>query len=178
MHQNGKKKKVHQILSHQQFHAVRIIFFPFPLRTLRTHGSFSPPAWSSLPSSPRSWGRWCWTRCCCWRSALTRRWRPRAARSDRRPTWSAGSEDTWRWGFTVSGWKLWGLHQPVSCALNHGMSSFLSPDLPLRQVVGEECVAFMLNWRENDYLTLQVPPSLVMNNPYIKVKHLFSSQLQ
>lgn len=27
----------------------------------------------------------------------------------------------------------------------------------------------MLNWRENDYLTLQVPPSLVMNNPYIKV---------
>ena len=45
----------------------------------------------------------------------------------------------------------------------------VSPDLPLRQVVGEECVAFMLNWRENDYLTLQVPPSLVMNNPYIKV---------
>lgn len=43
-------------------------------------------------------------------------------------------------------------------------------DVPLRQVVGEECVAFMLNWRENDYLTLQVPPSLVMNNPYIKVK--------
>lgn len=42
-------------------------------------------------------------------------------------------------------------------------------DLPLRQVVGEECVAFMLNWRETDYLTLQVPPSLVMNNPYIKV---------
>lgn len=46
-------------------------------------------------------------------------------------------------------------------------------DLPLRQVVGEECVAFMLNWRENDYLTLQVPPSLVMNNPYIKVIFLF-----
>lgn len=37
-------------------------------------------------------------------------------------------------------------------------------------MVGEECVAFMLNWRENDYLTLQVPPSLVMNNPYIKVR--------
>lgn len=71
-----------------------------------------------------------------------------------------------------------GLHQPVSRALNHGMSLFLSPDLPLRQVVGEECVAFMLNWRENDYLTLQVPPSLVMNNPYIKVKHLLSSPLQ
>lgn len=49
------------------------------------------------------------------------------------------------------------------------------PDLPLRQVVGEECVAFMLNWRENDYLTLQVPPSLVMNNPYIKVKRLHAA---
>lgn len=51
----------------------------------------------------------------------------------------------------------------------------LIPDLPLRQVVGEECVAFMLNWRENDYLTLQVPPSLVMNNPYIKVKRLHAA---
>lgn len=49
----------------------------------------------------------------------------------------------------------------------------LYPDVPLRQVVGEECVTFMLNWRENDYLTMQVPPSLVMNNPYIKVKSLF-----
>lgn len=48
-----------------------------------------------------------------------------------------------------------------------------NPDVPLRQVVGEECVTFMLNWRENDYLTMQVPPSLVMNNPYIKVKSLF-----
>uniref|UniRef100_A0A8C2XCS7 Integrator complex subunit 8 n=1 Tax=Cyclopterus lumpus TaxID=8103 RepID=A0A8C2XCS7_CYCLU len=47
--------------------------------------------------------------------------------------------------------------------------------LPLRQVVGEECVAFMLNWRENDYLTLQVPPSLVMNNPYIKLGQLLAS---
>lgn len=35
--------------------------------------------------------------------------------------------------------------------------------------MGEESVAFMLNWRENDYLTLQVPPSLLSNNPYIKV---------
>lgn len=52
------------------------------------------------------------------------------------------------------------------------LSLSLSSDLPLRQVVGEECVAFMLNWRENDYLTLQVPPSLVMNNPYIKVQSL------
>ncbi|XP_031730742.1 integrator complex subunit 8 isoform X3 [Anarrhichthys ocellatus] len=48
-------------------------------------------------------------------------------------------------------------------------------DLPLRQVVGEECVAFLLNWRENDYLTLQVPPSLVMNNPYIKLGQLLAS---
>ncbi|XP_034016597.1 integrator complex subunit 8 [Thalassophryne amazonica] len=48
-------------------------------------------------------------------------------------------------------------------------------DVPLRQVVGEECVAFMLNWRENDYLTLQVPPSLVMNNPYIKLGQLLAS---
>lgn len=35
----------------------------------------------------------------------------------------------------------------------------------------------MLNWRENDYLTLQVPPSLVMNNPYIKVKSLLMLSL-
>uniref|UniRef100_A0A3B4FIG4 Integrator complex subunit 8 n=1 Tax=Pundamilia nyererei TaxID=303518 RepID=A0A3B4FIG4_9CICH len=48
-------------------------------------------------------------------------------------------------------------------------------DLPLRQVVGEECVAFMLNWRENDYLTLQVSQSLVMNNPYIKLGQLLAS---
>uniref|UniRef100_A0A667XG44 Integrator complex subunit 8 n=1 Tax=Myripristis murdjan TaxID=586833 RepID=A0A667XG44_9TELE len=48
-------------------------------------------------------------------------------------------------------------------------------DLPLRQVVGEECVAFMLNWRENDYLTLQVPQSLVMTNPYIKLGQLLAS---
>uniref|UniRef100_A0A674NZW2 Integrator complex subunit 8 n=1 Tax=Takifugu rubripes TaxID=31033 RepID=A0A674NZW2_TAKRU len=51
----------------------------------------------------------------------------------------------------------------------------LCPDVPLRQVVGEECVTFMLNWRENDYLTLQVPPSLVMNNPYIKLGQLLAS---
>ncbi|KAM9738500.1 integrator complex subunit 8 isoform 2-T2 [Menidia menidia] len=48
-------------------------------------------------------------------------------------------------------------------------------DVPLRQVVGEECVAFMLNWRENDYLTLQVPSSLVMNNPYVKIGQLLAS---
>ncbi|RXM28466.1 Integrator complex subunit 8 [Acipenser ruthenus] len=42
-------------------------------------------------------------------------------------------------------------------------------DIPLRQVVGEEGVAFMLNWRENEYLTLQVPTSLVHKNPYVKV---------
>ncbi|XP_054619053.1 integrator complex subunit 8 isoform X3 [Dunckerocampus dactyliophorus] len=48
-------------------------------------------------------------------------------------------------------------------------------DLPLRQVVGEECVAFMLNWRENDYLTLQVPSSAVISNPYIKLGQLLAS---
>lgn len=57
----------------------------------------------------------------------------------------------------------------ATCALQAVLFLSSGVDLPLRQVVGEECVAFMLNWRENDYLTLQVPPSLVMNNPYIKV---------
>uniref|UniRef100_A0A8P4KJY4 INTS8 TPR repeats domain-containing protein n=1 Tax=Dicentrarchus labrax TaxID=13489 RepID=A0A8P4KJY4_DICLA len=67
------------------------------------------------------------------------------------------------------------LEMRIHDALNYVMSLSLSPDLPLRQVVGEECVAFMLNWRENDYLTLQVPPSLVMNNPYIKLGQLLAS---
>lgn len=49
------------------------------------------------------------------------------------------------------------------------MLNLYTADIPLRQIVGEECVVFMLNWRENDYLTLQVPQSLVNNNPYIKV---------
>uniref|UniRef100_A0A672PIU4 Integrator complex subunit 8-like n=1 Tax=Sinocyclocheilus grahami TaxID=75366 RepID=A0A672PIU4_SINGR len=48
-------------------------------------------------------------------------------------------------------------------------------DLPLRQIVGEECVVFMLNWRENEYLTLQVPQSLVNSNPYIKLGQLIAS---
>ncbi|XP_072531478.1 integrator complex subunit 8 isoform X1 [Salminus brasiliensis] len=48
-------------------------------------------------------------------------------------------------------------------------------DIPLRQVVGEECVAFMLNWRENEYLTLQVPSALVNNNPYIKLGQLLAA---
>ncbi|XP_051519119.1 integrator complex subunit 8 isoform X2 [Myxocyprinus asiaticus] len=48
-------------------------------------------------------------------------------------------------------------------------------DIPLRQIVGEECVVFMLNWRENEYLTLQVPQSLVNNNPYIKLGQLIAS---
>uniref|UniRef100_A0AAR2JUW4 INTS8 TPR repeats domain-containing protein n=1 Tax=Pygocentrus nattereri TaxID=42514 RepID=A0AAR2JUW4_PYGNA len=48
-------------------------------------------------------------------------------------------------------------------------------DIPLRQVVGEECVAFMLNWRENEYLTLQVPTALVNNNPYIKLGQLLAA---
>ncbi|KAM4688564.1 integrator complex subunit 8 [Discoglossus pictus] len=49
------------------------------------------------------------------------------------------------------------------------------PDIPLRQVVAEECVAFMLNWRENEYLTLQVPPSLVQSNPYVKLGQLLAA---
>ncbi|MEE6463501.1 hypothetical protein FKM82_005937 [Ascaphus truei] len=49
------------------------------------------------------------------------------------------------------------------------------PDIPLRQVVAEECVAFMLNWRENEYLTLQVPASLVQSNPYVKLGQLLAA---
>uniref|UniRef100_A0A8C5PJL9 Integrator complex subunit 8 n=1 Tax=Leptobrachium leishanense TaxID=445787 RepID=A0A8C5PJL9_9ANUR len=49
------------------------------------------------------------------------------------------------------------------------------PDIPLRQVVAEECVVFMLNWRENEYLTLQVPSSLVQNNPYMKFGQLLAA---
>ncbi|KAM4706013.1 integrator complex subunit 8 [Rhinophrynus dorsalis] len=44
------------------------------------------------------------------------------------------------------------------------------PDIPLRQVVAEECVAFMLNWRENEYLTLQV-----QSNPYVKLGQLLAA---
>lgn len=46
---------------------------------------------------------------------------------------------------------------------------FVFLDIPLRQVIAEECVAFMLNWRENEYLTLQVPAFLLQSNPYVKV---------
>lgn len=46
---------------------------------------------------------------------------------------------------------------------------FFFPDIPLRQVIAEECVAFLLNWRENEYLTMQVPLPLVQTNPYVKV---------
>ncbi|XP_026642485.1 integrator complex subunit 8 isoform X2 [Microtus ochrogaster] len=49
------------------------------------------------------------------------------------------------------------------------------PDIPLRQVVAEECVAFMLNWRENEYLTLQVPAFLLQSNPYVKLGHLLAA---
>ncbi|CAI9624032.1 unnamed protein product [Staurois parvus] len=49
------------------------------------------------------------------------------------------------------------------------------PDIPLRQVVAEECVAFLLNWRENEYLTLQAPNSLVQNNPYVKLGQLLAA---
>lgn len=49
------------------------------------------------------------------------------------------------------------------------------PDIPLRQVVAAECVAFMLNWRENEYLTLQVPAFLFQNNPYVKLGQLLAA---
>ncbi|XP_043922111.1 integrator complex subunit 8-like [Protopterus annectens] len=49
------------------------------------------------------------------------------------------------------------------------------PDVPLRQVLGEECVAFLLNWRENEYLTLQVPASLTQSNPYVKMGQLLAA---
>ncbi|XP_001368856.1 integrator complex subunit 8 isoform X2 [Monodelphis domestica] len=49
------------------------------------------------------------------------------------------------------------------------------PDIPLRQVVAEECVAFMLNWRENEYLTLQVPSFLLQSNPYVKLGQLLAA---
>uniref|UniRef100_A0A8C0QNT6 Integrator complex subunit 8 n=1 Tax=Chelonoidis abingdonii TaxID=106734 RepID=A0A8C0QNT6_CHEAB len=49
------------------------------------------------------------------------------------------------------------------------------PDIPLRQVVAEECVAFMLNWRENEYLTMQVPLLLVQTNPYVKLGQLLAA---
>ena len=45
-------------------------------------------------------------------------------------------------------------------------------DIPFRQVISEECVAFMLNWRENEYLTLQVPAFLLQSNPFVKVIHV------
>uniref|UniRef100_A0A672MRM9 Integrator complex subunit 8-like n=1 Tax=Sinocyclocheilus grahami TaxID=75366 RepID=A0A672MRM9_SINGR len=57
----------------------------------------------------------------------------------------------------------------------HVTSQHCSGYLPLRQTVGEECVVFMLNWRENEYLTLQVPQSLVNSNPYIKLGQLIAS---
>ncbi|XP_077127052.1 integrator complex subunit 8 [Ranitomeya variabilis] len=49
------------------------------------------------------------------------------------------------------------------------------PDIPLRQVVAEECVSFLLNWRENEYLTLQASSSLVQNNPYVKLGQLLAA---
>ncbi|KAL4670904.1 hypothetical protein H8959_003613, partial [Pygathrix nigripes] len=49
------------------------------------------------------------------------------------------------------------------------------PDIPLRQVIAEECVAFMLNWRESEYLTLQVPAFLLQSNPYVKLGQLLAA---
>ena len=69
------------------------------------HGSFLQPAWSLLRNSPQSWGRWCWMRCSYWRFEHTSLWRLKAARNAQPLTWSAGSEDIWRWGFMVSRWK-------------------------------------------------------------------------
>lgn len=51
------------------------------------------------------------------------------------------------------------------------------PDIPLRQVIAEECVAFLLNWCENEYLTMQVPLPLVQTNPYVKVMSAKSQSL-
>ncbi|GAB5584114.1 G1/S-specific cyclin-E2 isoform X1 [Prionailurus iriomotensis] len=51
----------------------------------------------------------------------------------------------------------------------------LPVDIPLRQVIAEECVAFMLNWRENEYLTLQVPAFLLQSNPYVKLGQLLAA---
>ncbi|ETE71181.1 Integrator complex subunit 8, partial [Ophiophagus hannah] len=52
------------------------------------------------------------------------------------------------------------------------------PDIPLRQVVAEECVAFLLNWQESEYLTMQVPHSLVQTNPYVKLGQLLAATSQ
>ncbi|ELK08671.1 Integrator complex subunit 8 [Pteropus alecto] len=52
------------------------------------------------------------------------------------------------------------------------------PDIPLRQVIAEECVAFMLNWRENEYLTLQVPAFLLQSNPYVKLGQLLAATIK
>ncbi|XP_074671747.1 integrator complex subunit 8 isoform X2 [Strix aluco] len=49
------------------------------------------------------------------------------------------------------------------------------PDIPLRQVIAEECVAFLLNWCENEYLTMQVPLPLVQTNPYVKLGQLLAA---
>ncbi|XP_036292423.1 integrator complex subunit 8 isoform X4 [Pipistrellus kuhlii] len=52
------------------------------------------------------------------------------------------------------------------------------PDIPLRQVIAEECVAFMLNWKENEYLTLQVPAFLLQSNPYVKLGQLLAATIK
>ncbi|NXB16516.1 INT8 protein, partial [Rhagologus leucostigma] len=49
------------------------------------------------------------------------------------------------------------------------------PDIPLRQVIAEECVAFLLNWCETEYLTMQVPLPLVQTNPYVKLGQLLAA---
>ncbi|XP_072880703.1 integrator complex subunit 8 [Hemitrygon akajei] len=49
------------------------------------------------------------------------------------------------------------------------------PDIPLRQIITEECVAFMLNWKEHEYLTLQIPAPLTQNNPFVKLGQLLAA---
>ncbi|XP_055489669.1 integrator complex subunit 8 isoform X4 [Leucoraja erinacea] len=49
------------------------------------------------------------------------------------------------------------------------------PDIPLRQILTEECVASMLNWKENEYLSLQIPAPLIQNNPFVKLGQLLAA---
>uniref|UniRef100_A0A4W3HA53 Integrator complex subunit 8 n=1 Tax=Callorhinchus milii TaxID=7868 RepID=A0A4W3HA53_CALMI len=69
-----------------------------------------------------------------------------------------------------------GDHPPADLASRvRGYLEMRLPDIPLRQIITEECVAFLLNWKENEYLTLQIPPGLVQNNPYVKLGQLLAA---
>lgn len=54
-------------------------------------------------------------------------------------------------------------------------SAMLREDIPLRQILTEECVASMLNWKENEYLSLQIPAPLIQNNPFVKLGQLLAA---